>query len=84
MSYSLNPLDRREGPKGVLFSWNVHYAKITQLNAQESFECVNSASSSRLLWEYYFCYCEGGFEEDQIGLLQMVFEKPLSRRQKAD
>ena len=36
------------------------------------------------MWEYYFCYCEGGFEEDQIGLLQMVFEKPLSRRQKAD
>ena len=36
------------------------------------------------MWEYYLCYCEGGFEEDQIGLLQMVFEKPLSRQQKAE
>lgn len=32
------------------------------------------------MWEYYLSYCEGGFAEDQIGLLQMVFEKPLSRR----
>ena len=34
------------------------------------------------MWEYYLCYCEGGFEEDQIGLLQIIFEKPLSRREK--
>lgn len=28
------------------------------------------------MWEYYLCYCEGGFAEGNIGLVQMVFEKP--------
>ena len=28
------------------------------------------------LWEYYFCYCEGGFRERQIGNVQMVLAKP--------
>ncbi|MCH2185166.1 class I SAM-dependent methyltransferase, partial [Myxococcota bacterium] len=36
-----------------------------------------------LMWEYYLSYCEGGFAENQIGLLQMIFEKPLSRRENA-
>ncbi len=31
------------------------------------------------MWEYYLCYCEGGFEERQIGLVQVVFEKPGAR-----
>ena len=28
------------------------------------------------LWEYYFCYCEGGFRERQIGTVQLVLAKP--------
>jgi cyclopropane-fatty-acyl-phospholipid synthase len=28
------------------------------------------------LWEYYFCYCEGGFLERYIGDVQMIFTKP--------
>lgn len=32
------------------------------------------------MWEYYFCYCEGGFEERSIGLVQAVFEKAGARR----
>ena len=31
------------------------------------------------MWEYYFCYCEGGFAERYIGDVQMVFAKPLCR-----
>ncbi len=31
------------------------------------------------LWEFYFCYCEGGFLERQIGDVQMIFTKPLCR-----
>jgi cyclopropane-fatty-acyl-phospholipid synthase len=30
--------------------------------------------------EYYLCYCEGGFEERQLGDVQMLLTKPLSRR----
>jgi len=32
------------------------------------------------MWEYYLCYCEGGFAEHYIGDVQMLFTKPLSRK----
>jgi cyclopropane-fatty-acyl-phospholipid synthase len=32
------------------------------------------------MWEYYLCYCEGGFEERQLGDVQMLLTKPQSRR----
>jgi cyclopropane-fatty-acyl-phospholipid synthase len=28
------------------------------------------------MWEFYFCYCEGGFLEQVIGTAQMVFARP--------
>ncbi len=31
------------------------------------------------MWEYYLCYCEGGFAERYIGDVQMLFIKPLCR-----
>ena len=31
------------------------------------------------MWEYYLCYCEGGFTERYIGDVQALFAKPLSR-----
>ncbi|MEM9529648.1 MAG: cyclopropane-fatty-acyl-phospholipid synthase family protein [Pseudomonadota bacterium] len=33
------------------------------------------------MWEYYLCYCEGGFLERSIGDAQMLFTKPLNRRE---
>jgi cyclopropane-fatty-acyl-phospholipid synthase len=32
------------------------------------------------MWEFYLYYCEGGFEERSIGLVQAVFENPGARR----
>ncbi len=32
------------------------------------------------LWDYYLCYCEAGFEERYIGVVQAQFDKPLCRR----
>ena len=31
------------------------------------------------MWEYYLCYCEGGFAERYIGDVQMLFAKQLYR-----
>ena len=28
------------------------------------------------LWEFYFCYCEGGFDEAVLGSVQFLFGKP--------
>ncbi len=30
-------------------------------------------------WEYYFCYCEGGFRERAIGDVQMLLVRPSAR-----
>lgn len=32
------------------------------------------------MWEFYLCYCEGGFAERYIGDVQMLFAKPLARQ----
>jgi cyclopropane-fatty-acyl-phospholipid synthase len=32
------------------------------------------------MWEYYLCYCEGGFAERYINDVQMILAKPLNRR----
>jgi cyclopropane-fatty-acyl-phospholipid synthase len=39
------------------------------------------AESFIRLWEYYLCYCEGGFTERQLGTVQMLLTKPGCRRQ---
>jgi cyclopropane-fatty-acyl-phospholipid synthase len=33
------------------------------------------------MWEYYLCYCEGGFLERYLGDVQILFAKPLWRGQ---
>jgi len=33
------------------------------------------------MWEFYFCYCEGGFLERAIGNAQLLFIKPGCRRE---
>jgi cyclopropane-fatty-acyl-phospholipid synthase len=32
------------------------------------------------MWEYYLCYCEGGFTERYLGDVQVLLTKPLCRR----
>ncbi len=38
------------------------------------------ADSFIRLWEFYLCYCEGGFIERQLGTVQMLLTKPGCRR----
>jgi cyclopropane-fatty-acyl-phospholipid synthase len=33
------------------------------------------------LWEFYLCYCEGGFAERQLGDIQVLLTKPDCRRE---
>jgi cyclopropane-fatty-acyl-phospholipid synthase len=33
----------------------------------------------RRLWDFYLSYCEGGFAEEILGTVQLVFAKPLAR-----
>ena len=33
------------------------------------------------MWEYYLCYCEGGFRQQSIGTVQLLLTKPDTLRQ---
>ena len=33
----------------------------------------------RRLWDFYFCYCEGGFDEAVLGSVQFLFAKPAAQ-----
>ena len=63
-----------------------HYARTLELWRQNFF--TNIASVRQLgypesfvrLWEYYLCYCEGGFAERQLGDVQFLLTKQGCRR----
>ena len=37
--------------------------------------------SAQRMWHFYFCYCEGGFHERVIASTQVMFAKPMNRRE---
>ncbi len=63
-----------------------HYARILKiwrerfLARQSDARALGYPEAFLRMWEYYLCYCEGGFEERQLGDVQMLLTKPLSRR----
>jgi cyclopropane-fatty-acyl-phospholipid synthase len=63
-----------------------HYARTLRLWRQrllarrEEVRAQGYPESFVRMWEYYLCYCEGGFEERQLGDVQMLLTKPRSRR----
>jgi cyclopropane-fatty-acyl-phospholipid synthase len=63
-----------------------HYAETLRRWRKRMFENMPDIRALGLderflrMWEFYFCYCEGGFEERQVGVVQTVFEKPAARR----
>jgi cyclopropane-fatty-acyl-phospholipid synthase len=46
----------------------------------ESMRALGLPERFLAMWEYYLCYCQGSFSERAINVFQMVFEKPLCRR----
>ena len=62
-----------------------HYARTLRC-WRESFHANSDAIRTlgmterfQRLWDYYFCYCEGAFREKQIGVCQMLLQKPGNR-----
>ena len=62
-----------------------HYAKTLNhwrhnfSNNRQKIQDLGFSEEFIRLWNFYFCYCEGGFIERQIGAVQMIFTKPLCR-----
>lgn len=49
-------------------------------NIQQIHELGYSETFSRM-WEFYLCYCEGGFRERTIGTVQLLLTKPYCQRE---
>lgn len=64
-----------------------HYATTLNLWRQRFFanlsqiRALGYAEAFVRMWEFYLCYCEGGFLERTIGDVQMVLTKPACRRE---
>ena len=63
-----------------------HYARTLALwreNFRGGLDAVRHLGYSEQfirMWEFYLCYCEGGFAERQLGDVQMLLTKPDCRR----
>jgi cyclopropane-fatty-acyl-phospholipid synthase len=58
-----------------------HYARTLaawrdNLAARQEAVAKLTTERFRRLWDFYLCYCEGGFAERYVGLVQMVFDRP--------
>jgi len=59
-----------------------HYAETLRrwrrrfLGNWDAIEALGFDRRFRRLWDFYFCYCEGGFEEALLGSVQLTFAKP--------
>lgn len=73
-----------------LYDITLHYAKTLNAWRQRFFEKINAVVSQGFdqqfirMWEFYLCYCEGGFQERVIGTSQFVFAKPRATLQLVD
>lgn len=62
-----------------------HYARTLRLwhenfrRARSELETLGYDEQFYRLWEFYLCYCEGGFLERSIGTAQLLLAKPLAR-----
>lgn len=64
-----------------------HYARTLhawRLRFNENIDQVSAQGYSeefQRMWEFYLCYCEGGFAERAIGVSHLLFAKPHFRRE---
>lgn len=63
-----------------------HYARTLRLWRERFFANIAQVrqlgypDSFARLWEFYLCYCEGGYAERQLGDVQVLLTKPACRR----
>ena len=69
----LPPPDLEEKYINEFYDNTLVFEKIEDVRAQGFSEAFNR------MWEFYLCYCEGGFRERVISDVQMHLVKPMAR-----
>lgn len=68
-----------------LEDFGLHYARTLRLwhenlcRARHALQLLGYDETFQRMWEFYFCYCEGGFLERGIGVAQLLLAKPDAR-----
>lgn len=63
----------------------IHYARTLAMWREAFFRNIDAVRQLGYsdpfirMWDFYLCYCEGGFLERHIGDVQFIFTKPLCR-----
>lgn len=63
-----------------------HYARTLRMWRERFFNNIDKVRALGYpetfirMWEYYLCYCEGGFTERYLGDVQVLLTKPFCRR----
>ncbi|MES1190696.1 MAG: cyclopropane-fatty-acyl-phospholipid synthase family protein [Steroidobacter sp.] len=61
---------------GPHYAITLHHWRERFLESLPEVRKLGYSDSFIRMWEYYLCYCEGGFMERQLGLAQVLFTKP--------
>jgi cyclopropane-fatty-acyl-phospholipid synthase len=67
--------------------FGLHYARTLRLRhdnlrrSRHNLEALGYDQTFYRLWEFYLCYCEGGFLERSIGTARLLLAKPGARPQ---
>lgn len=68
-----------------LEDFGLHYARTLRhwhenlCRGRHALQLLGYDETFQRMWEFYFCYCEGGFLERGIGVAQLVLAKPDAR-----
>src|SRR5678809_1509292 len=65
---------------GPHYARTLHEWRRSQLASLPAIRALGYDDDFIRMWEFYFCYCEGGFTERVIGDVQMMLVKPGNRR----
>jgi cyclopropane-fatty-acyl-phospholipid synthase len=72
----INLEDQGESYALTLKAWRTRF-----MNALDKVRAQGYNEEFIRMWEFYLCYCEGGFKEKSISNVQLLLAKPGNRRQ---
>ncbi|PYB80931.1 SAM-dependent methyltransferase [Pseudomonas sp. LB-090624] len=65
---------------GVDYALTLRHWRDNLKQARAPLAALGYDETFQRLWEFYLCYCQGGFEERAIGVAQLLWAAPNARR----
>jgi len=83
LGHAINNNSRKGSKRNILAHYydlgNKMYRAFLDPTMMYSSAIYPNGSSTLGLWEFYFCYCEGGFHERSISVVHLLASRPSNR-----